>query len=383
MSDRGKFNIHPYLPHATLPPMKLLSDHISKRWRVARSPAFTLVELLLSMVVLSLILIVATSVMSETQRTWLQVSSRTEQFRDARLAFELITQNVRQSTLNTYMTYKYNEGDTPTVPQDKTQAPQEYVRHSELQFVTDKTSAALSNGATGVFPGHCVFFQGTIGVTERDGYEGMDRLLCGRGYFVMHGSDAAYRPPHVAQERIRFRLMEYRPPAEQNDIYSVTPRLWFQDAAKQVVAEEETVTSAAYTRPVTDNIIALIVSPRVSPAEAAETGRKQEWVAPNYAYDSVELTGASGNNPQGTQHLLPPLVRVTLVALDEVSARRLEEQSGAEAPELLTATAFSDAANYERDLKSLEEKLRDEKLNYRIFTTTVGLRNSKWAMYGH
>jgi uncharacterized protein (TIGR02599 family) len=177
--------------------------------------------------------------------------------------------------------------------------------------------------------------------------------------------------------------MEYRPPAEQNEIYSVTPGTWFQDAASQVVAADETVTRTAFTRPVTENVIALIISPMVSPADAAEAGKQPEWVAPNYAYDSAELTGASANNPQGTQHLLPPLIRVTLVALDEASARRLEEQSGSGVPDLLPASAFANAANYEQDMESFEEKLRDEKLNYRVFTATIGLRNSKWAMYGH
>ena len=363
--------------------MKAPSKHTSQRQRILAVAAFTLVELLLSMVVLSLILIVATSVMSETQKTWLQASSRTEQFRDARLAFEQITQNLRQATLNTYMTYQYNEGNTPTVPQNKEEAPKKYVRHSELQFVTGQSAKVLGGVPAPSFPGHSVFFQGTIGVTERDGYENLNRLLCGRGYFVMHGDDAAYRPAHVTQGRTRFRLMEYRPPAEQNEIYSVTPGKWFEDAANQVIAMNETATDIAFTRPVTENIIALIISPMVSPADAAETGKTPEWVAPNYAYDSVELTGASANNPQGTQHLLPPLIRVTLVALDEVSARRLEDQSGSGAPQLLPGNAFMNAANYEQDMEAFEGKLRDEKLNYRVFTATIGLRNSKWAMYGH
>lgn len=330
-----------------------------------------------------MILVIATSVMNETQKTWLQATARSEQFREARLAFEQITQNLRQATLNTYMTYQYNSGSTPTVPENKTQAPQKYVRHSELQFVTGKTAAVLSGASATELPGHCVFFQGTVGVTQRDGYESLDRLLCSRGYFIAYGDDEAYRPAHVMQKRTRFRLMEHRPPAERNEIYSVTPGVWYQDAAKQLIGADETATSAAYTRPVTENIIALIISPRVSDAEAKEMARQPDWMAPNYAYDSTQIRGESTNNPQGTQHLLPPLVRVTLVALDEVSARNLEERSGSDVPQLVPASAFSTAANYDQDLQTLEATLRDQKLNYRVFTTTIGLRNSKWAMYGH
>jgi uncharacterized protein (TIGR02599 family) len=345
--------------------------------------AFTLVELMISMVVLAMILGIATSVMNQTQKTWLQTTARSEQFREARLAFEQITQNLRQATLSTYMTYKYNDGATPTVPENKTQAPQKYVRHSELQFVSGKTATVLGAGGSTDLPGHCVFFQGAVGVTQRDGYESLDRLLCSRGYFIIYGNDDAYRPAHVTQTRTRFRLMEYRPPAERNEVYSVTPGLWFKDAQKQVIGADETAVRAAYTRPVTENIIALVVSPRVSDAEAKEMGRQSDWMAPNYAYDSTEIRGESTNNAQGTQHLLPPLVRVTLVAVDEASAKRLEERSGSDAPQLLPQNAFSNAATYEQDLLALETKLREEKLNYRVFTTTIGLRNSKWAMYGH
>lgn len=353
------------------------------RWGFTASRAFTLVELMISMVVLAMILVVATSVMSETQKTWLQASARSEQFRDARLAFEQITQNLRQATLNTYMTYKYNDGTTPTVPQNKRQAPEKYMRHSELQFVTGKAGTVLGTGDASEIPGHSVFFQGAVGVTQRDGYESLDRLLCSRGYFIIYGNDDNYRPAHVTQKRTRFRLMEYRPPAERNEVYSVTPGLWFKDAEKQVIGADETASRAAYTRPVTENIVALIISPRVPDAEAEEMARKPDWMAPNYAYDSTEIRGESTNNVQGTQHLLPPLVRVTLVALDEVSARRLEENHGSDAPQLLPPNAFSIAEKYEQDMQILESNLRDEKLNYRVFTTTIGLRNSKWAMYGH
>ncbi|RBP41250.1 uncharacterized protein (TIGR02599 family) [Roseimicrobium gellanilyticum] len=357
--------------------------HALERQRFAPSTAFTLVELLISMVVLSMILIIATSVMNETQKTWLQTTARSEQFRDARLAFEQITQNLRQATLNTYMTYQYNDGDTPTVPENKTQAPLKYLRHSELQFVTGRAATVLGVGANPEIPGHCVFFQGAVGVTQRDGYESLDRLLCSRGYFIIYGDDAAYRPAHVTTARTRFRLMEYRPPAERNEVYSVTPGVWFQDAEKEVVGMDETATRAAYTRPVTENIIALIISPRVSDAEAKESGRLPNWMAPDYAYDSVKVRGESTNNLQGTQHLLPPLVRVTLVALDETSARHLEERSGTNVPDLLPPNTFTSAANYEQDMLALESRLQVQKLNYRVFTTTIGLRNSKWAMYGH
>lgn len=351
--------------------------------RTAGRAAFTLVELLLSMVILSLILIVATSVMTQTQKTWLQSSARIEQFREARQAFELITQSLRQATLNTYMTYQYNTGDTPTVPEDKTQAPTRYVRHSELQFITGGASTLLGSASSAAIPAHGVFFQGTIGASQRDGYELLNRLLCGRGYFVMHGDDSAYRPTHVTKSRSRFRLMEYRPPAERNQVYSVTPGQWFKDAEEQIINASETESVSAFTRPVTENIIALVIAPRVPEAESKELGRAPDWIAPSYAYDSVQVASTSTNSPQGTQHLLPPMLQVTLVAVDEISARKLEEKYMNAPPPLLPPGAFSTASKYQQDLKALEDKLQEEKLDYRVFSSTITLRNSKWAMYGH
>lgn len=358
---------------------------LSKSQPFARGPyaqAFTLVELLVSMVVLSIIMVVSASFVTQTQRTWSQSSARVEQFREARMAFETITQGLRQATLNPYMTYRYNAGPTPTIPANREEAPQSYIRHSELQFVTGQADTLLgSPGAGGTLNGHCVFFQAPFGISDRDGYEALNRLLCGRGYFVLQSSDDAFRPAHISEKRTRFRLWEYRPPAERNQIYTDAAATWYAGAARETVEVTESADKFSYARPVAENIIALIISPRVTQTDASGTGGDLTWIAPDYEYDSLQVKGANAINPQGTQHLLPPVVNVTLVALDEVSAARYAEQHATSAPSLIPANAFKDASKLDADLKAMEAALIEAKLNYRVFASSVALRNSKWNLF--
>lgn len=342
----------------------------------AVSPAFTLVELLVSMVVLSIIMVVSASFVTQMQRTWTQSTSRIEQFREARMAFETITQSLRQATLNPYLAYRYNTGTTPTVPATQAEAPLAYLRHSELQFVTGESQSLLQAPTAGALVSHGMFFQAPVGVTERPGYEALNRLLCARGYFVLHGNDDAYRPAHVSAARTRFRLWEFRPPAERNAVY--TAASWFDQAAKETVSTSESANQLSSSRPVAENIVALILSPQVTESDATLSNRAASWIAPAYSYNSRNIVGATGTNLQGFQHLLPPVVRVTLVAIDESSASRLAEGASGSMPDLLAEGAFKDCNNYQKDLEELESKLVAEKVNYRVFSAAVPLRSSKW-----
>lgn len=337
---------------------------------------FTLVELLVSMSVLAIIMMVSVNVIFQTQQAWTHGSARIEQFREARVAFEAITQSLSQAVLNTYNTYQYASGElTPINAQD---APRTYVRQSELQYANGYAETLLP-GASGVGAGHAVFFQAPLGVVERDGYEGMRELMCGRGYFVMYGNDDGWRPSHVDERRNRFRLMEYRPTAESNSVYDPTGASgqWFANAASSLVTSTETVTSRGFTRPAAENIVALIISPRLAGTEET-LGKDPDSIAPSYQYDSTQVVGATSENPQGSQHLLPPVVMVTLAAIDEASAQRLVEKYGDGIPPLVASSLFKNTSKYEEDLRVLEEKLQEEKLTYRIFSSAVALRNAKW-----
>ncbi|SKA88726.1 Verru_Chthon cassette protein C [Prosthecobacter debontii] len=339
---------------------------------------FTLVELLVSMVVLTIIMLMSARFIGQMQRTWSASSARLEQFREARTAFETITQALRQATLNTYLTYEYNTGPNPTVPSSKDEAPRKYVRHSELQFVTGRAADLLGSESPELMKNHAVFLQAPMGITARPGYEGLQRLLCGRGYFIKHGSDETYRPQHVSTERVRFRLWEYRPFSEMNEIYSVNPGGWFSNITSDTVEADETVERPSQLRPIAENIVALIISPQVTAEDARERNSDKTWIAPNYAYDSTTISGESVQNPQGTQHLLPPVIVVTLVAIDEASAQKLADRHGDAVPDLIPDGSFESCDDFAQDLAALEANLAKQKLNYRVFTAAVPMRNSKW-----
>src|SRR5258708_3308729 len=91
-----------------------------------RSTGFTLVELLVSMGILSVLSIILVSITNSTASTWRYPTSRIEQFRGAETAFEGITRRLSQATLNTYWDY-----DSPSTPK-------RYLRKSELRFISGR-----------------------------------------------------------------------------------------------------------------------------------------------------------------------------------------------------------------------------------------------------
>lgn len=404
------------------------AEHIIARASGAARSGFTLVELLLSMTILAILMVIVTSVISMTQKTWARSNAKASQFREARMAFDILARNVSQATLNTYMGNEFDDSlgvDAGGVTRKK---PTSYVRKSELQFVSGKTADLLGNAPASEYPGHGVFFQATLGVGSLTkstddtiaNTENMVNLLCGRGYFVQWGSDQAFRPPFLGSTvkvRNRYRLMEFSPTAEANQIYydpnpaTVTgslsklsflvrrpiterSRAWFLDAklASQQAQATDSKAGRGFVRPVADNILCLVVSPQ---RETGTGAGDPSSIAPNYEYDSVLKTnpGASApasNSPQGTQHLLPPLLKITLVALDAASGEKLAEAASEGLRQSLAdkmSGLFSDARNYSSasskyrmDLQTIEEFLTVNRLNYRVFSTTLIMKQAKWGM---
>lgn len=351
---------------------------------------------MVSTAILSVLLLLVISVLDQTQRSWQQSRSRVEQFRDARVAFELLTRNLSQATLNTYWDYFYAGQDPPNQPPPVTggsapRPPDAYMRMSELQFRVDQTTSLLT-GSPAVRPGHAVFFQAPLGLTVNPQYRSLSNLLNARGYFVQFGSDEDLRPGFLGatiEPRHRYRLFEYRPPAEAytaggqsyqgNTIY-VNPTGWFRDDVNLV------------SRPIADNIILLLISPQVSEEAAAARNQPPHWIAPQYRYNSLDPDNSTSTispvtvDPdtsrlnQGTQHLMPPLLKVTMVALDEASAQRWTSDNNNNPVNILQEAnaPFTNVSNYDDDLQRLQDYLNDQRLNYRVFTSTVGIRSAKW-----
>lgn len=386
--------------------------------------AFTLVELMVSVSILVILMLVVSSFVNLVQRTWVRTNSNISQFREARLAFDAMTRTISQATLNTYWqagTVELSKNALGTRFQGTS-----YRRQSELQFSCGPTvggaSALFSTGTAANYPGHGVFFQAPLGVTGlispaagggtlTADTQNMVNLLCGRGYFVAWGDDASFRPQFLntrnVPKRTRFRLMEFSPTSEKNPIYSDAYRLsysndglsvtnskrWFREASdssggteaaiqQTTTSESEDASNREFTRPIAENILALVISPRL-----ARVGRNEAdtyKIAQNYNFDST-VAGDVGTSdqdfgPQGTQHLLPPLLQVTMVALDSRGGERIsfDAQLQSQVVQMVTSR-FSSAARYAADLQALESDLIQKRLAYRVFTSSISLRQSRWS----
>ncbi len=335
----------------------------------ARTPAgFSLVELLVSMGIFALVVVMIAGMAARTQDVTSRVTGQVYQFKEARSAFEAITQKLSQATLQTYWDYEY-------ATSGGRQIPLRYVPQSELRFVTGQAPELLSEATAP--PSHAVFFTAPLGFSNDDEYREFSGLLNAWGYYLEFSDGSRFQPPFVSefgstwQPRHRFRLIEYRQPSEELSIYRQPPgsNEWFSNR------------EPLFCRVVAENIIAMVIQPLESRADVER--RNQTFggnatvtsIAPNYSYDS-----ANPSLPPSSRHQLPPLVRVTLVALDEGAAARLED--GATQPVLVEPGWFTNAANYESDLAQLEQSLRDQRLGYRVFSSTVALRAAKWTPRG-
>ncbi len=337
------------------------------------------------MTVLSAIMLMFVGILDQTQRSWDLAQGRVSQFREARVAFDIITKNLSQATLNTYVE------QVDSSPGDGKDIPDAYEVKSELNFRIMYGEDIKS--VQGDKPGHAIFFQAPLGVTHRASLDRLSNLMNARGYYIVHNSDRPYRPGFVnTPERFRYRLMEYLPPSEQNRIYIDyaesldNPRGEYFDNWWEHNLQK-------YSRPLAENIVAITFVPRRAIAEIDDgQGRDEAILSRNYKYDSQYPEGDETQDAKTSllKHQLPPLIKVSLIAIDETSAMRLEDRFGKK-PFLknvgLSSNWMKSAENEEEDIKEVIDKLdkttvtksKDGALiRYKIFSTTVGIQGAKW-----
>jgi len=317
------------------------------------SRGFTILELLVATTILAMLLALVFATISQASGLWRRSMDKIEAFKEARLAFDTITRNLSQATLNTYLDYD-----------DATNA-RRYLRKSELTFVS---GLAGDEGLPGTKnTGSAVFFQAPMGYTDNTNYSGMESLLTTCGYFVSFSTNSSL-PAHVTgtgKNPYRYRLMQMLLPADSNVVYDASATIsktnaWFA------------LSSVNRAKPLADNVIALIVQPQ-DPGGATNASPNDK-----YAYNS-DLNAT--DNPQPiTAKQLPPLVQITMVVIDEASAKRLD--SGSSPPsaiETALAAKFTDPANFQDDMKAFTESLGNSRINYRVFSSAVPIRESKWT----
>ncbi len=320
--------------------------------------AFSLIELLLSIGVLAMLMAILMGMVNAVVQHTTASSARTEAFEASRNAFEAITRRISQATLNTYWDY------------DDPDAPARYLRRSELRFVSGASSTLIGTERPASVT-HAAFFQAPLGQVDDPSLIPLNSLLNTWGYYVEKNSDESFLPPlNGLRARERYRLMEMREPSEKLAVFELTsgnPENPSHDWFKIPLQEP------GYQRIVAENVIALIILPKLS--ERDDPGG---FALPGdaFVYDSAQQGQGSGLFSSKNQ--LPPLVQVTLVAIDEASALRLE--SGSADLDLDGLFLRAHPLDFKRDLEALEDQLNAQRLTYRVFSTEVQILASKWSV---
>ncbi len=356
---------------------------MASRYPSPKLRAFTLIELLVSVAVLAVLMLVLTQVLSDTQTTWGRAKARTEEFREARAVFEAMASRLSQATLNSYWGYKLDINNNPV----------SYERQSELHFVSGPATTLL--GASLPAAGHSVFFQAPLGENMGAGAlsgsatepYGLQNMLNAWGWYARYESDMPRRPPFLVAspaqpERKRFRLMEFRQPTEKLSLYQLDGGIpWIEAQKTQAdLYKWFRMDLAQESQPVAENILAVFIQP-VWPVLDGDTGADVS-AAPDYVYDTRrhQWQGSSALSKL-SRHQLPPVLRLTLVALDERDWSRLDVSASDALAEklqkLVNTEVFTSAVKYEADVKKLETELVNLKLGFRIFSTAVQMPAAK------
>lgn len=371
--------------------------------------AFTIPELLVSMGVLVLLMAFCLTAINHISTINSRARAKIDNFQKARIGFEAMTRRVSQAMLNTYWDYEYPTGADGKP--DTSQPPQRYARQSELHMVSgptkDGTNALLPNPDIQSHT-HGIFSQSPQGfsmpVTNAPALTRvatLPNLLNVGGYFLEYGSDKDDLPNflklerRLPPERWRSRLVEMHQAAEYLRTYKATmpgstiqPWDWFREP---LVSDTE----PSVRRVLADNVIALVIWPHRSPNDPPPSGKPRE-LAPDYYYDSRRYRSEPSNlQAKLTRNQLPPMIQVTMVAIDEASAARIEEKLSdpAQLPiaELGLQSLFSkpstdaiptaelEGDQYRADLQTLEQSLAERRLTYRVFSTEVSILQARWS----
>jgi len=334
---------------------------------------FSLIELLTAMGILSVLMLLLTIMLDSVQRSWTYSESRISQFREARVAFDLLTKNLSQASVNTYW---------DLIDEDNDGVIDGFFKTSELHFEVMRAERLRQASGSQDPVGHAVFFQAPLGFSSR--FRNLDNLYNGRGYFVAYGSDRNFRPSWLPGDATyRFRLMEFRPPAESNQVFAdgdEQRRNRERQEFTQWFLQRMNIGEGSFEQhlnPLANNIVGLFISPRDSIGGRGSDSRRNTFskIAPRYLFDSND----EDDEFEPFAQQVPPLIRVTMVAIDETSAERISFENPTTTPQLIPGGLFVETERYQQDVDQLVESLHEEGVNHKVFSSVVMLRSAKWS----
>lgn len=325
--------------------------------------AFTVLETLVAATVLVLMLSLVFGAISGTSAVTRRAGDKISSFQSARTGFDILTETLSQATINSYWDYVDSGGNFLTSTNAATFVPARYARQSDLHFLIGEAGTGDFPGTAGT--GQAVCFQAPTGLSGSAGFQGLNRLLNTYGFYVEYGEvDALPSPPfNPSPEVYRYRLMQAVVEAEDFAVYERNSGSdWLdglEDARQATIAE---------------NIVFLAVWPRKSPGD----DEQGDELSGNFSYDSRD--GVSANPQPESAHQLPPVVQITMVALDEATAKRVCVDSSV--PTVVSSVfaglfTQSNQDQFEEDLAEMQKRMGEANLGYRVFTGQIPLRESK------
>jgi uncharacterized protein (TIGR02599 family) len=327
------------------------------------SAGFSLVELMVACAVLAVMMGLISMAIRQMAGGIKTSTAKVDAFQSARTGFESVSRTLGVATLNTYWDYFNSSREPRSAANASTFQPATYGRQSDLHFLITNNFPTVSGLE---LSGHSVFFQAPLGYFTNTSTNPPGSLNpC--GFFVAYGNDPT--KPNLAgiNDRPRFRLYQWLPSSDSLTVASSSGR----------ITNSAWVSPTNGVRPLAENIIAFVI--RVPSTNS--TGYSTN--ATNYNWNSL-TAWTSGNQP-AQMHQLPPLVNITMVAVEEAAVNRLAG-TAASASDAASAmgitnfsTLFTDEAQYDADLLRLETALSSKNIPYRTFTTTVPLRGSRWS----
>ena len=357
-----------------------------------RHAGFTLVEMLVATAVLLAIMGICFTIIEGTNSIWKNTTGKIEAFRNARAAFDELTRTLSQATLNTYYDYVDASGNFTSQPgSGYSGTPVAYGRRSDLQIISGPGGTLLPGITPYTAVTHAIFFQAPLGqvtsanssVTSSSAMGGLNSLLNTCGFYVAYGPDPSVPTflSSVYPSRNRYRLMQFTQPSDLLAIYgNQGTNNWFLNP----IVSDLATSSATENAVLAENIIALVILPKLPSNDEAALNLSSvplgTALAPAYAYDSTQKGQATVNAYLNSLHQLPPVIQVTMVAIDESSSLKMSNTTTAPNAALgLTSSLFTHAANLSSDLTSLENSLTAGHVNFRVFQTEVAIRGAKWT----
>lgn len=320
---------------------------------------FSLLEILISLMILMIVFVAVLQFVSDVARTW--KSTAEDPFIEAQDAFEVVAQNLSTATLEPYQDYADRNGAFRSASAAGFR-PDHLARRSDLDFVCIPANDANGPlaGSKRIVTGSGVFFLAPHGYTQTYAHQGMDHLLDALGYFVEF-SDADEAPAFFSSHHAwRWRLKQIAQPAESLGIFAAGPSsstAWIQQA----------VQPGAITPVLGENIVTLLALPERAADDPGAT------LSPDFRYDSRDAGSPLTHNQ------LPPRVRLILVAIDATSAEQLALKYGSKPPPLVPGTLFQNAEKLDTDLATLDAMLTAQKVGHRVFQRDLSLSSAAWS----